>query len=157
MQVVEAFLWEQQRLRLPSFGQSNVPSNAIVDHPGAFCASRTPSCCVRCVPENHVWYIHSHDRMETSKAHAVVPRTLHANRVRPAGVYEDARHAYLHEVLVRRVGCAAALAVIEADVMQRLLAAGAVDFAVRIDCSDLGALPATEVGLRHDIAECCMS
>jgi len=60
-------------------------------------------------------------------------------------VWEDARHAYLHEVLVRRVGCAAALAVVFADVMQRLLAAGAVDFAVRIDCSDLAALPTAEV------------
>lgn len=65
----------------------------------------------------------------------------------PAGVWEDARHAYLHEVLIRRVGCAAALAVIEADILQRLLAAGAVDFAVRIDCSDLGKLPVPEV--RH--------
>lgn len=61
-----------------------------------------------------------------------------------AGVWEDARHAYLHEVMVRRVGCAAALAVVFADVMQRLLAAGAVDFAVRVDCSDLAALPSAE-------------
>jgi hypothetical protein len=61
-------------------------------------------------------------------------------------VWEDARHAYLHEVLIRRVGCAAALAVIEADILQRLLAQGALDFAVRIDCSDLAALPTPEVG-----------
>ena len=64
-----------------------------------------------------------------------------------AGVWEDARHAYLHEVLIRRVGCSAALAVVYADVMQRLLATGALDFAVRIDCSDYGALPKSEVGL----------
>lgn len=43
------------------------------------------------------------------------------------------------------MGCAAALAVIEADILQRLLAQGALDFAVRIDCSDLAALPAPEV------------
>lgn len=34
-QVVETFLWEQQHFRLPSFGRSNVPSNTVVDHPGA--------------------------------------------------------------------------------------------------------------------------
>ena len=46
------------------------------------------------------------------------------------------------------MGCAAALAVIEADILQRLLAQGALDFAVRIDCSDLAALPTPEVA-RH--------
>ncbi len=48
----------------------------------------------------------------------------------------DARNAYLNEVLIRRQGTAAALAVLYAEVMQRLLRMGAVDFAVRMDCND---------------------
>lgn len=62
-----------------------------------------------------------------------------------AGVYEDARHAYLHEVLIRRVGCSAALAVIYGDVMQRLLVMGALNFGVRVECRDLNVLPTAEV------------
>ena len=48
----------------------------------------------------------------------------------------DARNAYLNEVLIRRQGTAAALAVLYAEIMQRLLRMGAVDFAVRMDCND---------------------
>ena len=62
-----------------------------------------------------------------------------------AGVYEDARHAYLHEVLIRRVGCPAALAVIYGDTMRRLLTVGVLKFGVRVECSNLDVLPTAEV------------
>ncbi len=62
-----------------------------------------------------------------------------------AGVYEDARHAYLNEVLIRRVGCSAGLAVIYGDVMRRLLLLGALDFGVRVECRNLSVLPTAEV------------
>ena len=62
-----------------------------------------------------------------------------------AGVYEDARHAYLNEVLIRRVGCSAGLAVIYSDVMRRLLMLGALDFGVRVECRNLSVLPTAEV------------
>mmetsp|Transcript_19795 Transcript_19795/g.59797 ORF Transcript_19795/g.59797 Transcript_19795/m.59797 type:complete len:513 (+) Transcript_19795:154-1692(+) len=70
------------------------------------------------------------------------------------GVYEDARHAYLHEVLIRRVGCSAALAVIYGDVMQRLLVMGALNFGVRVECRDLNVLPTAEVlpGMTREVA-----
>ncbi len=60
-------------------------------------------------------------------------------------MYEDARHAYLNEVLIRRVGCSAALAVIYGDVMRRLLLLGALNFGVRVECSNLNVLPTAEV------------
>ena len=41
---------------------------------------------------------------------------------------------YLNELLVRRRGHPAAVAILHADVMQRLLAGGAVDFGVTMDC-----------------------
>ncbi len=44
---------------------------------------------------------------------------------------------YLHEALITRKGIPAVLAVLYAEVMQRLLARRAVAFAVRIDCSRL--------------------
>ena len=50
------------------------------------------------------------------------------------GVWEDAREGYLNELLVRRVGHPAALAILLADIMRRLLQLGAVDFAVCMDC-----------------------
>lgn len=61
------------------------------------------------------------------------------------GVFEDARHAYLNEVLIRRVGCPAALAVIYGDVMRRLLTSGALSCGVRVECQDLSVLPTSEV------------
>ncbi len=39
LQVVETYLWQQQRFRLPHYGRSNVPTEAVVDHPG----TRLPS------------------------------------------------------------------------------------------------------------------
>ncbi len=51
----------------------------------------------------------------------------HKQGGRPAG--------YLHEALITRKGIPAVLAVLYAEVMQRLLARRAVAFAVRIDCS----------------------
>lgn len=44
---------------------------------------------------------------------------------------------YLHEALITRRGIPAVLAVLYAEVMQRLLARRAVAFAVRIDCHHL--------------------
>ena len=57
-------------------------------------------------------------------------------RVDHPGVWENAKHAYLHEALISKRGIAAVLAVIQADVLQRLMKLGAVEFAVRTDCSD---------------------
>ncbi|KAK9816720.1 hypothetical protein WJX72_004217 [[Myrmecia] bisecta] len=61
------------------------------------------------------------------------------------GVWEDARHAYLHEALVSKKGIAAVLAVIYSDIMQRLLACGAINFAVRMECRDFNRLPQASV------------
>ncbi|PSC74794.1 hypothetical protein C2E20_2429 [Micractinium conductrix] len=61
------------------------------------------------------------------------------------GVWERASHAYLNEVLTRRQGTPAALAVVLADLVRRLLLMGAIDFAIKIDCRDLGAPPRAEV------------
>lgn len=58
---------------------------------------------------------------------------LRRSSVQHPGVWEDGRAGYLNELLVRRVGHPAALAVLYADVMARLLARGAVDFAVAMD------------------------
>lgn len=49
------------------------------------------------------------------------------------GVWEDPRGAYLNEVLTRREGSPAALAIIFAEVWQQLLMRGAVTFAVSTD------------------------
>ncbi|KAL4421748.1 hypothetical protein ABPG77_009731 [Micractinium sp. CCAP 211/92] len=57
------------------------------------------------------------------------------------GVWERASHAYLNEVLTRKQGIPAALAIILEDLVRRLLLMGAMDFAVKVDCSDLGARP----------------
>ena len=57
-------------------------------------------------------------------------------RVDHPGVWENAKHAYLHETLISKKGIAAVLAVLQADVLQRLMKLGAVDFVVRTDCSD---------------------
>lgn len=46
------------------------------------------------------------------------------------GVWEDARLAYYNELLIRRVGHPAALTALMVDVFRRLLAMGALDFAV---------------------------
>jgi len=61
------------------------------------------------------------------------------------GVWEDARHAYVHETLVRRTGIAAALGVLYVALVQSLLQNGKIDFAVRVDCAVPGRLPRAEV------------
>ncbi|KAK9909325.1 hypothetical protein WJX75_000539 [Coccomyxa subellipsoidea] len=61
------------------------------------------------------------------------------------GVYENAKYAYLHELLVTRKGVPAVLAILLEEVCQRLLSQGAVDFAVRVDCTSLDRLPRAEV------------
>jgi len=53
------------------------------------------------------------------------------------GVYENAKYAYLHELLVSRKGVPAVLAILLEQVCQRLLSQGAIDFAVRVDCTSL--------------------
>lgn len=50
-----------------------------------------------------------------------------------AGVWEDARQAYLHEVLVRKSGTPAALVILYSEVYRQLLLMGAIDFAVTFD------------------------
>lgn len=49
------------------------------------------------------------------------------------GVWEDSRWAYLNELLIRRRGHPAAVAVLYAEVMRRLLSSGSLDFAVSMD------------------------
>ncbi|GFH19462.1 uncharacterized protein HaLaN_16409, partial [Haematococcus lacustris] len=56
--------------------------------------------------------------------------------VHHAGAWEDSRDGYLHETLIRRQGHPAALAIIYAEVMRRLLEEGVVDFAVRMELND---------------------
>jgi hypothetical protein len=51
------------------------------------------------------------------------------------GVYENAKYAYLHEALIGRRGIPAVLAILLEEVCQQLLLQGAIDFAVRIECS----------------------
>lgn len=58
-------------------------------------------------------------------------------RVDNPGVYEDCRYAYLHEALIRRKGLPCTLAILYSAVCRRLLAAGGLPCAIRIDCSDL--------------------
>lgn len=62
-------------------------------------------------------------------------------RVDHPGVWENAKHAYLHETLISKKGIAAVLAVLQADVLQRLMKLGAVEFVVRTDCSDFTRIP----------------
>jgi hypothetical protein len=71
-------------------------------------------------------------------------RSLTHTAAQSAGVFEDARHAYLNEVLIRRVGCTAALAVVYGEVMRQLLTRGALSHAVRVECRDLSVLPTAE-------------
>lgn len=49
------------------------------------------------------------------------------------GVWEDARMAYLNEVLVRKTGSPAALVILLSEVYRQLLLMGAIDFAVTFD------------------------
>ena len=55
----------------------------------------------------------------------------------PAGVYENAKYAYLHETLIAKRGIPAVLAILLEEVCQRLLSSGAINFAVRVDCPSL--------------------
>jgi hypothetical protein len=57
------------------------------------------------------------------------------------GTWEDARHAYLNELLVRRQGHPAALAIMHAEVAQRLLQLGALDFGVTLDVGGYSGRP----------------
>jgi hypothetical protein len=57
------------------------------------------------------------------------------------GVYENAKFAYLHDTLIGRRGIPAVLAILLEEVCQRLLRAGAIDFAVRVDCPSLDRCP----------------
>ena len=62
-----------------------------------------------------------------------------------AGVYEDARLAYLPDVLFRRKGTPAALAILLSDILRRLMIKGSIDFVARIDCSDFSSVPRAEI------------
>ena len=55
------------------------------------------------------------------------------------------------QVLIRRTGCSAALAVLYVAVVQLLLSAGKIDFAVRVDCTAAHRLPIAEVRLNPRI------
>uniref|UniRef100_A0A061QMV1 Protein SirB1 N-terminal domain-containing protein n=2 Tax=Tetraselmis sp. GSL018 TaxID=582737 RepID=A0A061QMV1_9CHLO len=90
LEAVDRYLFEEQRLRVPSSGRSALPSAATVASPG---------------------------------------------------VWEEPRHAYLNEALTRRVASPACLAILYAEIMQRLLERGAVDFAVRMECKTFDELP----------------
>eukprot|EP00884_Botryococcus_braunii_P013259 jgi/Botrbrau1/21934/Bobra.0249s0057.1 len=75
-------------------------------------------------------------------------------RVDNPGVYENSRYAYLHEVLIRKKGLPCTLAILYNAVCQRLLRLGALPCAMRIDCSNLDAMPWAEplVGLTPEVA-----
>lgn len=85
MQVVQKYLYEEQRFQLPLSNLSGALATSRVDHPG---------------------------------------------------VWEKAQHAYLHEVLITKKGIAAVLAIVQADILQRLMKLGALDAVIRTDCSD---------------------
>jgi hypothetical protein len=55
-------------------------------------------------------------------------------RMCAAGTWEDARDAYMHELLIRRTGHASTMAILVGAVFQKLFGAGAIDFLVRVDC-----------------------
>lgn len=68
-----------------------------------------------------------------------------ASIVQNAGVWEDARLGYLNHALVSHRGIPAVLSILLADILQRLLIMGAIDFVARIDASDLSVPPRAEV------------
>ncbi|CAK0760877.1 hypothetical protein CVIRNUC_002808 [Coccomyxa viridis] len=69
------------------------------------------------------------------------------------GVYENAKYGYLHEALISRQGIPAVLAILLEQICQQLLTSGAIDFAVRVDCSALDRVPTATAlpGLSRDM------
>lgn len=65
------------------------------------------------------------------------------------GVWEQARFAYLNEVLITREGIPAALAVVLSDVLRRLVATGAIDFVAKVEFkTSLQEAPTAHVAIR---------
>lgn len=116
--------------KAPAFGRSNLPQQSMLDHPGKemsgvleVCSSSQhrpllhlcASCCMQ-------------ERAEQPSCF-----TLTEVMSLCAGVWEDARLAYLHEVLVRKTGSPAALVILYCEVYRQLLLMGAIDCAVTFD------------------------
>lgn len=88
---------------------------------------RRVPCEIRCVSAQH-------PSAPFCPCHACTCTACNGDGTHAAGVWEDARHAYLHETLVRRRGGAAALAVLYHGVLQQLFLDGAIGFGAMIDC-----------------------
>ncbi|MEW5309104.1 MAG: hypothetical protein WDW38_001013 [Sanguina aurantia] len=76
-------------------------------------------------------YLSVEQRIKVSKGgrSSIPPRSV----VDHPGVWEDARGGYLNELLVRRTGHPAAVALLYAEVMKGLLNFGAINFAITVD------------------------
>ena len=48
-------------------------------------------------------------------------------------MWEDAKYAYMNELLIRKIGIPALVAILYHDLMRRLLIDGVVDFVVGMD------------------------
>lgn len=57
------------------------------------------------------------------------------------GVWEDAKHAYMNELLIRKVGIPALVAILYHDLMRHLLMDGTVDFVVGMDMRRVHLVP----------------
>lgn len=55
-------------------------------------------------------------------------------RMHAAGVWEDAKDAYLNELLIRKTGHVSAVAVLMNEVFRTLFKAKAIDFLVTVNC-----------------------
>lgn len=49
------------------------------------------------------------------------------------GVWEDERYAYMNDLLIRRVGIPALVAILYQEIMKQLLSRGTIDFVVGMD------------------------
>ncbi|CAD7704561.1 unnamed protein product [Ostreobium quekettii] len=69
------------------------------------------------------------------------------------GVWENAAYAYLHELLIRRVGIPATVAILYHDVMRRLLLEGVVDFVIGMDMREFSDIPQPKImpGLTREL------
>ena len=141
---VATFLQRECGFRVPDTGRSALPKDAILDHRALHAVLATEARATAAhlyVHRRQVLHIsrkknQSRARLIPSvRAPHIVPKACKRHlTARAAGVWEDARQAYLHEVLVRKHGSAAALCVLFHGVLQRLFLAGDIDFAARIDC-----------------------
>lgn len=103
---IQRYLYEEQRFKVPGYGRSNLPDRGTV----------------LAVPRRrHGWRRRAHDT-RAALCNALLPALAAAAAlVDHPGVWENAGHAYLNEVLVTKRGIPAALAIVLADLVRRLL------------------------------------